>query len=96
MRVPPRFHCCLHRYCDGKLDPTEAALCQEFGAALGLTAGRSAAIVGAVQQSRQASEALQERHAAVPAVKRNRSNAWDLEKSNDFFPVLATLLAPAQ
>ena len=69
MRVPPRFHCCLHRYCDGKLDPTEAALCQEFGAALGLTAGRSAAIVGAVQQSRQASEALQERHAAVPAVK---------------------------
>ena len=53
-------------------------------------------VVGAVQQSRQASEALQERHAAVPAVKRNRSNAWDLEKSNDFFPVLATLLAPAQ
>ena len=53
--------------------------------------------MGAVQQSRQASEALQERHAAVPAVKRNRSNAWDLEKSNfDFFPVLATLLAPAQ
>ena len=46
--------------------------------------------MGAVQQSRQASEALQERHAAVPAVKRNRSNAWDLEKSNDFFPVLAT------
>ena len=43
--------------------------------------------MGAVQQSRQASEALQERHAAVPAVKRNRSNAWDLEKSNDFFPV---------